>query len=39
MYTIDNKKAGYKGDRLKIKSFKTSNIMHTFLNNGSNALY
>lgn len=37
-YYVDNKKVGYKGERLKVKHFKTADAMHTFLNDGGNAL-
>ena len=36
--SIRTNKGSYKGERLKVRSFKTSEEMHKFLNTGNNSL-
>ena len=38
MYTIRTIKGSYKGERMTVKGFKTSEAMHGFLNTEDNAL-
>lgn len=39
MNTIRTNKGSWKGERMKIKNFKTRDAMHKFLNTGDNALH
>lgn len=38
MYKIRTMKGGYKGERMQVRSFRTADAMHKFLNDGDNAL-
>lgn len=37
-HAIRTIKGSYKGERMKVRNFKTSDAMHKFLNTGDNAL-
>jgi len=39
MYSIRTLKGGYKGERMKVKTFKYAEDMHKFLNTEDNALH